>query len=254
MNKLQFFVAAALFAASGSLQAASPSAAIGGLKMGLNPSADNEARFVKQVFLDLYGRAPYPAELSVNLIALKQGTSTRAQVAESLFAAPEFHDNAGFLVKCYAALLQRDSDFAQWSQILKAMQGGATQDNALAAFMSTPEFAAAYPAGLSDGAFVTKLHQKLLGRNPDSGELDSWAVKLSNGGSRPAMVETFLRSPEFEVHIASRVNATLAYLAFQRRAGEAAAIERWAGKLDNGASLTDLIGDLISLPEYVARF
>jgi hypothetical protein len=79
---------------------------IGGLKVGLNPIADNDLFFVKQMFQDLYGRAPSAAELAADLGALKQGMSTRAQLAESLFDAAEFHDNAGFLVKCYTALLQ----------------------------------------------------------------------------------------------------------------------------------------------------
>ena len=253
MNKLQFIFAAALFAASGSLHAANPSPSVSGVKMGVNPITDN-ALFVKQIFQDLYGRVPYPAEMAATLDGLKEGTSTRAQVAASLFNSAEFHDNAGFLVKCYTALLQHDSDFAQWSQILKAMQSGASQDSALAAFMGTPEYAAAYPDAMSDGAFVTKLHQKLLGRDPESAELDSWAVKLAQGARRPAVVEAFLRSPEFEMRVASRVNTSLAYLAFLRRAGEAAAIDRWTDKLNSGASVADLIGDFISLPEYAARF
>jgi hypothetical protein len=228
--------------------------AIGGLKLGLHPIIENAGVFVNQLFQDLYGRAPSTAELMANTNALNQGTSTRAQVAASLFQSAQFHDNAGFLVKCYTALLQRDSDFGQWSQILKLMQSGATQDSALAAFMGTPEYAAAYPEGLSDAAFVTKLYGTLLGRYPETGALESWASKFAQGTPRRDTVGKVLSSPEFEKRTAGRVNASLASLAFLRRAGEAAAIERWTGKLNNGASLTDLIGDFISLPEYVARF
>ena len=244
MNKLQIIFAAALFTASGSLQAASPSPTI----------AANDLSFVNRIFQDLDGRAPSATELAADLDALQQGTSTRAQLAASLFDSAEFHDNAGFLVKCYSGLLQHDSDFTQWAQILKVMQSGASQDSALAAFMSTPEFAAAFPDSLSDGAFVTNLHRKLLARDPDAREFDSYSLKLAQGASRPTMIEEFLRGAEFEARIASRVNANLAYLAFLRHAGEATAIEGWTGKLDSGATVTDLIGDLISTPEYAARF
>jgi len=227
---------------------------IGGLKLGLPPIVENDWFFVNQLFQDLYGRAASAAELSDALNALKEGTSTRAQVAASLFESAEFHDNASFMVKCYLALIQPDPDFVQWSQILKLIQGGATQDNVLAAFMSTREYAAAYPADLSDGAFVGKLHWNLLGRDAEAAELDSLAAKLAQGELRRDMVEEFLRSSEFELRIAGRVDTSLGYLAFLRRGGEAAAIDRWTGKLNSGSSLTDLIGDLISLQEYVARF
>jgi hypothetical protein len=227
---------------------------ISGVKLGLKPITENDWFFVNQQFQDLYGRAPYGPELMGHLNALKQGSSTRAQVAATLFLAPEFHNHAGFLVKCYLALMQRDPDFVQWSQILRLMQSGATQDNALTAFMNTPEYAAVYPASMSDGSFVTKLYQNLLGRDPESADLESWLSKLANGTARHDMVLTFLRSPEFEVRIATRVDTSLAYLAFLRRTADPAGMNRWTEALKTGSSITDLIGALISLPEYVGRF
>jgi len=227
---------------------------INGLKLGLHPIIENDWFFVNQQYQDLYGRAPSAVELTGHLTALKQGASTHAQVAATLFQSAEFHDNAGYLVKCYLTLMQRDPDFVQWAQILKVMQGGATRDNALSAFMGTPEYAAAYPDGLSDGAFVTKLHRNLLGRDPDSGDMDLWIAKLAQGTSRHDMVGVLMRSPEFEVRIASRVDVTLAYLAFLRRNVDPAGMSRWSEALKSGASARDLIGALTGLPEYTARF
>jgi hypothetical protein len=226
---------------------------ISGLKLHIHPIIDNSSFFVNQLYQDLFGRAPSAAELSDNLDALKQG-ATRAQVAASLFHSPEFHDNAAFLVKGYLALLQRDPDFVQWSQILKVMRSGATQDSALRALMNTPEFLGAYPDGMSDGAFINKLYRNLLGRDPESADLESWISKLGRGATRRDVVDLFLKSPEFEVRIASRVNTSLAYLAFLRRGAEPAGMNRWTEALKTGASVTDLIGGFISLPEYVARF
>jgi hypothetical protein len=227
---------------------------INGVKLGLRPLIENERFFVTQLFQDLYGRAPSIAELTVHVNALKQGTSTRAQVAATLLQSAEFHDNAGFLARCYLALMQRDPDFGQWSQILKMLQGGATQNDALTAFMSTPEYAAAYPQGLSDGDFVTRLNRNLLGRDPAPGEMDTWALKLAHGISRRDLVGSVLRSHEFEIRIASRVDTSLAYLAFLRRGSEPAGMNRWADKLNSGASVTDLMSAVITLPEYLARF
>ena len=68
------------------------------------------------------------------------------------------------------------------------------------------------------------------------------------------MVGVVLRSPEFEVRIATRVDASLAYLAFLRRSGEPAGMNRWIEALKTGSSVTDLVGTMIAMPEYVARF
>jgi hypothetical protein len=227
---------------------------IGDLRLALRPIIENDSFFVNQQYQDFYGRAPSLVELTGHLNALKQGTTTRAQIARSLFQSPEFHDNAGFLVKCYMALIQRDPDFNQWSQILKLMQGGATQDNALTAFMNMPEYAAAYPESLNEEAFVTKLHRNLLGRDPASAELNSMALKLAHGITRRDMVGGILKSHEFEQRIANRVNPSLAYLALLRRGGEAAGMNRWTSALNGSASVTDLVGAFITLPEYIARF
>src|SRR5450432_394287 len=227
---------------------------INGLKLGLRPIIENDWFFVNQQFQDLYGRAPSAAELMSYLKGLKDGTSTHAQVAAALLQSPEFHDNASFLAKCYLALMQRDADFVQWSQILKVIQGGATQNDAVSAFMSTPEYAAAYPQGLSDGDFVTKVHRNLLGRDPAAGELESWTLKLAHGNTRRDMVVGTLRSYEFEKRVAGRVDTSLAYMAILRHGGDAAGMNRWTDALKSGASVTDLVGALISLPEYVARF
>ena len=84
--------------------------------------------------------------------------------------------------------------------------------------------------------------------------MDTWALKLAHGISRRDLVGSVLRSHEFEIRIASRVDTSLAYLAFLRRGSEPAGMNRWADKLNSGASVTDLMSAVITLPEYLARF
>src|SRR4029077_5845278 len=97
-----------------------------------------------------------------------------------------------------------------------------------------------------------KIHRNLLGRDPDSGDMDTWIAKLAQGNTRRDMVGVIMRSPEFEVRIASRVDASLAYLAFLRRGAEPAGMNRWSEALKSGASsVRDLIGALVGMPEYV---
>jgi uncharacterized protein DUF4214 len=227
---------------------------ISGLKLAQKSVIDNHAFFVNQLFLDLYGRTPSASELAGYVNGLKDGSMTRVQVASTLFHSPEFHDNAGFLVKCYRALTGRDPEFLQWAQILKVMQGGVKQESALEAFMSTPEYAALYPAALSGNELIGRLHQNLLGRDASAAEMESWTAKLNQGTTRTAVVEEMLRSAEYEARIAGRVNTDLAYLAFLRRSGDAGAVERWSSQLNAGGSVVELLDEVLSQPEYLARF
>jgi Domain of unknown function (DUF4214) len=228
--------------------------AIGGLRLALKPAFENDAVFVNQLFQDLYGRAPATSELAGYVEALKQGASSRARMAATLFESAPFHDNAAFLVKLFLAVQHRDPEFAQWAQILKLMQGGATQDDALGAFLNTAEHAAAYPPAMTNDAMVARLFQQMLERAPEAAEFEGWTTKLSQGVSRRELVEAFLRTTEFELHIAPRVDATLVYLAFLRRAGDPADIARLVNEIKTGATLTDVVDSILLLPEYVARY
>jgi hypothetical protein len=256
MKTLQIVFAVALVAGSASLQAADRA---GNTDAATNAetsvkAVENQPAFVNQLFQDLYGRGPYAAELETNLVALQQGTTSRAELAASLFQSVEFHENAAFLVKLYLSILKHDPQFEQWSQIVKVMRDGATQDDALSAFMNTPEYASAFPQSLSDGAMVSRLFQQMFDRAANGAELDSWASKMSQGTSRRTVMEALLRNPEFELHIGNRVNARLVYLAFLRRAGSTAEIARVAESFKSGASVVEVIGSILALPEFAARF
>jgi len=254
MKALQVVFAVALVAGSGSLRAAD-AAADGAPNAEASVKApENQPAFVNQIFQDLYGRGPDASELETNIVALQQGTITRAQLATTLFQSAEFHENAAFLVKLYLSIMKHDPQFDQWSQILKVMHDGATQDDALSAFMNTPEYASAFPQSLSDGAMVGRLFQQMFDRSANAGELDAWGAKMTQGTSRRTVLEALLRNPEFDQHVSNKVNANLVYLAFLRRAGSPSEIARTAESFKSGASMVEVIGSILALPEFAARF
>ncbi|MBZ5726766.1 MAG: hypothetical protein LAP87_17440, partial [Acidobacteriia bacterium] len=130
MNKLQTIFATAFLAASGSLWAAganenSPETAVAAnVSTHGTAVADSRARtgvaddiFLSRVFQDLYGRSPIASEVEGHLSALHAGTTSRAEIVATLFNAPEFRDNAAYVVKCYLTIMRRDPDFTGWSQI-----------------------------------------------------------------------------------------------------------------------------------------
>jgi Domain of unknown function (DUF4214) len=257
MKSLKIIVAIALISGFQSLQAAGSI----GDGDGTGPAAaaetasagDNPAVFVNRLFLDLYGRDATPSELALSVDALREGTA-RAQVAARLFESPEFHDHAAFLVKLYHSLLKHDPEFTQWAQIFQVLHDGATQDDAVAAFMNTPEYAGAYPRSLGDAAMMSRLYQQMFDHAPDPGQLNSLTSQLAQGATRRDVVEGLLHNAEFEQHIAGRVNATLVYLAFLRRAGSPTEIARVMESFQTGATMVDVIGSILLLPEFTARF
>ncbi|MBZ5728959.1 MAG: DUF4214 domain-containing protein [Acidobacteriia bacterium] len=265
MKNAQTLIATAFLVASGSLWAAganeNSSEAAVAANVSTHGTAVASARtgvaddiFLSRVFQDLYGRSPIASEVEAHLSALHAGTTTRAEIVASLFSAPEFRDGAAYVVKCYLTIMRRDPDFAGWSQIYKLMRSGTMEETVLSAFLKTPEYAAAYPANMSDAAFLETVYHNLLGREPNAEEVDSLRSKLDQGGARGEVLQTVLTSPECDAHIASRVNANLAFLAFLRRGGDAAGLERWTAALQAGVPVSDLVGAFLASSGYAGRF
>jgi hypothetical protein len=150
--------------------------------------------------------------------------------------------------------MQRDADFTRWSKINAVMRQGVSRDAALSAFLSTPEFAAAYPASLSDAAFLAKVSQDMIGRQPSSTEFEMWTNQLAHGNSRAEIIDTFLQSPQLETRLAGRINISLSYLALLRRESDPQTLDHWTRALDGSASLTDVVNSVLSSPEYASRF
>jgi hypothetical protein len=224
------------------------------VSVATRPVIASDAFFVNQLFQDLYGRMPGASELAEKVEALRTGTATRAEIAAGMLIAGEFHDAGGYLAKCFLALMQRDADFTRWSKINAVMRQGVSRDAALSAFLSTPEFAAAYPASLSDAAFLAKVSQDMIGRQPSSTEFEMWTNQLAHGNSRAEIIDTFLQSPQLETRLAGRINISLSYLALLRRESDPQTLDHWTRALDGSASLTDVVNSVLSSPEYASRF
>jgi Domain of unknown function (DUF4214) len=224
------------------------------VNIALGPVTASDVFFVNQLFQDLYGRMPAASEIEDRVDAIRNGSVTRAQMAAGMLTSGDFHEMGGYLARCFLALVRHDADFPRWFQIYNLMRRGASQEAVLAAFLATPELSAAYPADLPEAAFIAKVHQDILGRQPESSELETWTSQMANGGTRAEVVNIFLQSPEVEGRLAARININLCFLALLRHEASPEAAEQWMAALDNGAPLTNLIGSILSSLEYAARF
>ncbi len=102
------------------------------------------------------------------------------------------------LVRLYHASFDRESDMpgiGHWARQLA--QGEIVFAEVAAAFMASEEFAARYPEGLDDEAFVALLYHNVLQREPDAEGLAYWLRVLDEGNLRSQVLVSFADSDEF---------------------------------------------------------
>ena len=88
--------------------------------------SDN-AFFVRQLYLDIFGREPDADGLNFWLGELKSGKATRSQMASWFFSSAEFHDAGLFIIYAYIAGLGRDQDYGGWNFYAEALRLGLTR-------------------------------------------------------------------------------------------------------------------------------
>ncbi len=119
--------------------------------------------------------------------------------------------------------------------------------------VATPPAAADPSVGVLPTAedFVTQQYEDFLSRPPDDAGLAYWAEQLEAGLEPSALVESLVRSPEFEGTIAPLVRL---YYAFFQRAPDYAGLTYWAGVLRDGGSLGAVAQQFVSSTEFVATY
>ena len=138
----------------------------------------------------------FTAPLIYNHAPARREPPVTAAKAAAYASATDPASWSGAVYRLYLATLGREPDaggFVSWSARLAA---GADVTAVTSGFVASPEFQARYGA-LDDSGFVTLLYRNVLGRDPDSAGLQSWADSLAAGTSRAAVVRGFSDSPEF---------------------------------------------------------
>ncbi len=208
--------------------------------------------FVRLLFNDLLGRPADDAGLAYWTNQLNSGALTQAQTASQFFASQEFSQSGLYVIKLYLAIFQRDPDFAGWHYWFNALTTGTPSTSALAAFLTSNEFTSLY-GNLDNTAFVNLVYQNVLGRAPDSAGLAYWVGQVSAVG-RPAVMNQFIRSAEYDTKVRARACADLLYMGFLRRDPDPNGAAYWSGVLADPAALPGAIATFIGSSEYRARF
>lgn len=100
-------------------------------------------------------------------------------------------------------------------------------------------------------AFVERLYQKVLGRNPDSGGLNAHVNGLLAGVSASDVAWVFFSSPEFSnKNLTTEQRVDIAYRTMLDRGADAGGLANWKEKLDVGMSMRSIISGFSSSPEF----
>ena len=101
-------------------------------------------------------------------------------------------------------------------------------------------------------AFVTRLYQECLDREPDAGGLAGWSSKLDNGTKSAAeVVYGFFMSTEFSNKNVSDADfVEKCYKTMMNRASDAGGKAGWVKKLENGLSRTYVLRGFVASTEF----
>jgi hypothetical protein len=175
--------------------------------------------------------------------AALDGTAFSAAASGILQSAEYSRD---LIVKDYRQYLGRtptDPEVAYWTVV---RQGGATDAQVAAGFLSSPEFYR--DAGNNDKAWVDALYRDLLGRGARAGEDAYWLQALAGGMSRTDVALGFLTSQERDA-LAVRGY----YQQYLGRAATDAEVAYWIGRMQTGATDAQAVAGFLGSTEYYNR-
>jgi len=92
--------------------------------------------------------------------------------------ALDIDGNAGKAYRLYEAAFDRTPDAVGLGFWISVLDKGGSLNSVAQGFVDSPEFRAAYGAGLSNRDLVTKFYNNILDRTPDQGGLDFWVGLL----------------------------------------------------------------------------
>lgn len=224
---------------------------------GFDPLTD-PANFVTQQYQDFLGSTPDTVSLTDWVNRLKFGTATRAQVAESLMKSDAFRGRLDPIVRLYTAYFKRLPDYAglvYWFNSMYPSSGtGFDLVKVSDAFAQSSEFIATY-GPLNNTAFITRVYQNVLGRDPEPEGYAYWMGRLNDGMARGEVMVAFSESSENQQASANSQLVTITYVGMLRRVPDSAEHSQWLVEIQTQSSrVLELIDSLLRSSEYAARF
>lgn len=221
----------------------------------------NISNFVTQLYQSVLGRAPSSSELSNWVANIRTGAYTAAHAAAYFFSCDEYqsktHTDAAFATALYKALLGRTPSSSEVSSLVTQLASCAvSRSDIFAAVCGSQEFIKLYAAyGITAGnitaasydlgedptsarAFVRRLYQNCLGRQPDAAGLTNWSKSLKSGSITGAQAAaSFFISSEYQNGKHSNQEfVTSLYTALLGRQPGSSEVNSWCATIASGGS------------------
>ncbi|MGE7417527.1 DUF4214 domain-containing protein [Methylobacterium tarhaniae] len=174
-------------------------------------------------------------------------------------------DPVAAVYRLYKAALQRAPDSIGLNSWSSALTRGVGIFDIASGFLNSSEFQQRY-GNLTNGAFVQRLYQDVLGREPDSSGLNDWTRALDAGSiSRSEVLVGFSESPEHVGRTTQEVEAGIwdvddsiasvarLYYAALDRTPDGAGLKNWGDLISTGRTLREVADGLVNSPEFQAK-
>jgi hypothetical protein len=210
------------------------------------------AALVAQQYTDFLGREADKAGTDYWVGRITSGKITVAEALKAFMDSPEFGASAAPVTRLYAAYFLRIPDYDGLSHWIGERAQGRSLGAISEAFSGSPEFSGRYGA-LTDTEFVDLIYRNVLGRDADAAGRSFWIDRLRKGMTRGGVMVQFSESPEYTSEQQAEVYVTMSYIAMLRRVPDDAGFEYWVDQVDEGVSITKLLGLFLDSDEYAAR-
>jgi hypothetical protein len=185
-----------------------------------------------------------PAGSGLFSIGAEQITAMPGNLAQLAgFFTHSYEHDADVVQNDYQRYLGRSGSMAEVNVWVSAMQAGTTDEQVLAAFLSSPEYQ--QRAGGNDRSWVQGLYVSLLGRSPGNAEVNGWLQAMAGGGSRFQVAWAFATSAERESMV---IRAD--YQRYLGRQASAAEVAGWVNAFEHGMTNEQVEAAFVSSPEY----
>jgi hypothetical protein len=171
------------------------------------------------------------------------GTMSAALPTVSQALVQSFEHLANLVIHDYQQFLSRLPAQAEVNAWVQAMQGGATDEQVLSTFISSPEYY--QHAGNTDKGWVDAMYQDLLGRTADTWGEGVWLQALAGGAKRTDIAGGIATSPEHEGTVVQQD-----YQQYLGRSAAASEVAGWVNAFGSGASNEQIIAGFLGSREY----
>lgn len=230
--------------------------------------------FVYRMYTIALGREPDPYGFEGWVLLLESGQAKAVDLVKGFLGSDEYKglnkSNEQVVADCYNIMLNRDPDPAGFANWVSHLNVGMTFESVCAGFIDSQEFlmlAAQY--GIAPGtlvltnardqnyertAFVYRLYENCLGRDPDLPGLENWCFQLGRGVGGTRVASGFVFSPEYKNQLNDNESyVDMLYRTILGREGEAAGMANWTSLLDYTYTREKLLNGFMNSAEFANK-